>query len=269
MQLGHGIRSIGKDFPPRGKSADRSPAKGGSTPSEEAVGVLGNIGEGEMTFSLRSQTTAASKQATEPPIPLPVHRPEQHGAGIGQRDFGSDHELEARFLRRDMGANHARHAVSVGDGQPGVTQHRRLVHQLVGMRRPFQEGEVRLAMKLDITDRRCCPGERIRDRRRGIKLGVLLFRHDASLEEAVQEPTTAAPIAKDPRVRTVLPLGAVIVALDVLRAPPARRDPFRSPGAHHAAILRSPGHTNRRAVGNDRDHRNRLRNAQQSEGTAA
>ena len=58
-----------------------------------------------------------------------------------------------------------------------------------------------------------------------------------SVEKAVQKPATVALVAIDPYLRAVLPFGAVIVALDVLRAPPARRDPLRPPRADHETIL--------------------------------
>ena len=64
-----------------------------------------------------------------------------------------------------------------------------------------------------------------------------MFGHDASVEEAVEEPATVALVAIDPDLRAVLPFGAVIVALDVLRSPPARRDPLRPPGADHGTVL--------------------------------
>ena len=58
-----------------------------------------------------------------------------------------------------------------------------------------------------------------------------------SVEEAVEKPATVALIAIDPGVRAVLPFGAVIVALDVLRSPPAGRDPLRPPRADHQTVL--------------------------------
>ena len=124
--------------------------------------MLGDIREGEAAFPFGSLTTASGQEPTEPAITITVHRPEQNGAGIVQRDFGSDDQLETDLLGGDVSTDRTRQTVPIGDRHPGIAQPGRLGDQLVGMGRPFQEGEVRLAMKLDITDRRCSPGGRSR-----------------------------------------------------------------------------------------------------------
>ena len=115
--------------------------------------MLGDIGEGEAAFSLGGLAAASGQELAEPAITMAVHRPEQDRAGIVQRDFGSHDQLEAGLLGRDVGTDHAGQAVPIGDGHPGIAQAGRLGDELVGMRRSFQEGEVRLAMKLDIAHR--------------------------------------------------------------------------------------------------------------------
>ena len=90
-----------------------------------------------------------------------------------------------------------------------------------------------------------------------------------SVEKAMQKPATVALVAINPDVRSVFPFDAVIVALDVLRSPPARRDPFRPPRADDETVLSIPHHADRRTVGNDRGHIDRQRSVQKSKGTAA
>ena len=116
--------------------------------------MLGDIGEGEPAFSLGGLTAASGQEPAEPAITITVHRPEQDGAGIDQRDLGPDQQFETGLLGGDVSADRARQAVPIGDRHSGIAKPGRLGDELVGMRRPFQEGEVRLAMKLDITDRR-------------------------------------------------------------------------------------------------------------------
>ena len=162
MQLGDGVGSIKKDFAPsRVTPTGISPACGSNTPINQSAGVLGDIGEGEAAFALGRLAAASGQEPTEPAITMAVHRPEQDRAGIDHRDFGSDDQLEAGLPGRDVGADRAGQTVPIGDGHPGIAELGGLGDQLVGMRRPFQEREVRLAVKLDITDRRRRPREAV------------------------------------------------------------------------------------------------------------
>src|SRR5271167_3372534 len=120
-------------------------------------------------------------------------------------------------------------------------------------------------MKLDVTDLRCRHEWQVPHRPWHIKFGGRLFGHDTSVEEAMEKPATVALVAIDPYLRAVLPFGAVIVALDVLRAPPAGRDPFRPPRADDQTVLSIPHHTDRRTIRNRRSHIDWLGSAQESQ----
>ena len=122
MQLGHRIRPVAKDVTPARQVGRRLARRRRQHSREQAPGVLGDVREGETTFPLRSQPSAARQEATELPVSCAVHRPEQDGAGIHHRDLGPDDQLEADLPGGDVGTNDSGHAVPVGDGQPGVTQ---------------------------------------------------------------------------------------------------------------------------------------------------
>jgi hypothetical protein len=191
--------------------------------------VLGDVRERESAFSLGSLATAASQESTEPAIPIAIHCPQQNRAGVDKSHFRTDDQLEIRFLGGDMSTDHASQAVSIGDRQSSVAKHGRLDDQLAGMGRTFQKRKVCLAMKLNIRDRRCGRGSQVSYGRLRIEFGMRLFWHDRSVEKAVEKPATIALVVIHPDLCAVFPFRAVIVALDVLRAPPTRRDPFRPP----------------------------------------
>ena len=142
--------------------------------------MLGDIREGEVAFPLGSLTTASSQESAKPAITITVHRPEQDRLGVDQGDLGSDQQFEADLLGGDVSADHAGQAVPIGDRHPGIAQPGRLGNELVRVRRPFQEGEVRLAMKLDITDRRRLHGMEIPSRLRHIEFRRRLFGHESN-----------------------------------------------------------------------------------------
>ena len=125
MQLGDGVGSISKDFTPSRQLRRRIDGVRQQHADQQAAGVLGDIGEGEPAFSLGCLTAASGQEPAEPAITMSVHRPEQDGAGIVHRDFGSDDQLEAGLLGRDVSTDHARQTVPIGDGHPGIAQHGR------------------------------------------------------------------------------------------------------------------------------------------------
>ncbi len=174
-------------------------------------------------------------------------------------------QLEAGLLGSDVSADCACQAIPIGDSHAGIAQDGRLLNELIGVRGPFQEREVGLAMKLDITDQRRLHGMKIPRQVRHVKFRGRLFGHGESIEETVEEPSAVAPVAIDPNVRAVFPFGAVIVAFDVLSAPPTRCDPLRPPGADDTTALPVPHHPQRRTIGDNRSHINRLRYFKESE----
>ena len=87
------------------------------------------------------------------------------GAGLWlswqvEGELGPEDGGDLERLGRLGEADDAVEAVVVGDGERGQAESRRLLHQLLGVRRPVEEAEVRVAVQLGVGDRVGAAGER-------------------------------------------------------------------------------------------------------------
>ena len=92
------------------------------SPRQQTGRVLGDVGERQPTFPLRSVAAAARDQPAEVRVAGAVHRPEHDRRRVNRRNLGTDQQLELRGLRGDVRPHDSREAVAIGDRQRGQTQ---------------------------------------------------------------------------------------------------------------------------------------------------
>src|SRR5262249_44379368 len=76
-----------------------------------------------------------------------------------------------------------------------------------------------------------------------------------SIKASMQKPSAVIQAAKNPETRALFGFDDVIIALDVLAAPPAGRDALRPPRALDRVFFGPRPHTQRSPAGNDRHDR--------------
>ena len=93
---------------------------------------------------------ALGDQPRQPAVGGPIGGPKHHRRGVVGRDFGADDQFQPRLLGRPMRPNHAGQAVAIGHRQGAISQLGRPANQFVGMRGPFEEGEVRFGVEFGV-----------------------------------------------------------------------------------------------------------------------
>jgi hypothetical protein len=144
--------------------------------------VLGDVVERQQTFTLGRITSAAGEQAAQPAVASAIRSQKDDRRRVGRSDFGADQQLQPRRPRRHMRPHDSRQAVAIGDSQSAIPQLGGSLYQLIGMRGPFEKGEIRPAVQLGI-------GNTARQREsRDLRLNYRLsfrwrqFRHLYSIE---------------------------------------------------------------------------------------
>jgi hypothetical protein len=106
----------------------------------------------EFAFPLRGAAAAEGEEAAEAAVGGAVGGEENDRRCVQGEDLGPDDQLEPRLLRRDMHPHGAGEGVAVGHRNRAIAQFRCPGDEFIGMRRPLQEGEVRLAVQFGIGD---------------------------------------------------------------------------------------------------------------------
>ena len=172
MQLGDGVGAIAEELL---VASERSACIGvrfgqqrhEQDAREQAGGVVGDVVEREPALSLRRGPATDREQTGQPAIRGPVGRPDEQRRSVGRRDFGADERFQARRLGRGVDADDAGQRVAIGDGEGGQVQLDGPSDKLVGVRGPFEEGEVRPAAQLGVMGGDVGPGFRRAERTAG------------------------------------------------------------------------------------------------------
>jgi hypothetical protein len=117
---------------------------------DQALCVPADLVPRDGRFSLRRAQPPGRDQAAEVCVAAPVLSEKDEGRVVGQRDLRADDQMEAKLPRLYVRADDPVDAVAVGKGKRLEAKTMGLVHQFVGMARPFEEREVTLAPQRNI-----------------------------------------------------------------------------------------------------------------------
>src|SRR5438132_6073211 len=81
----------------------------------------------------------------------------------------------------------------------------------------------------------------------------------SSVEDSMEKPAAVIPAPKNPETIAEMSHDHVVVALDVVPAPPAGLDTFRTPGAVDPVVFARPAEPDRRTIRNERYSQDRQR----------
>ena len=134
------VQPVVVDFPRREQQANQSP------------GVLQEVVQGQVALRLRGPPLAQRKQPAQPGVGVKARRVDHDAQPrrLTQHQAAAHPQRQAHLLRRDVSPHHPGQRVGVGDAQGAVAQLRRSHHQLVRVRRPGQEREVRADAQLGV-----------------------------------------------------------------------------------------------------------------------
>ena len=120
--------------------------------------MFGDVGETQQAGAFLRFASTEGDQPRQSAISSPVGCQEHNRRSVDRRDLGSDQQLEADLLGRQMRPHHAGDAVRIGNRQCSISLFGRPLHEFIRMRRPLEKRKIRPAMQLGI---RKCLGVRI------------------------------------------------------------------------------------------------------------
>ena len=112
--------------------------------------MAGDVDELEPAITLLGAALAQGEKARQTSIGGAVGRVAEQARTVDEVEAGTDDDAEIHVPGRAVGADDAGERVAVGDGKGAQAQLPRLRHQLFGMGRAAQEGEVGRDLELGI-----------------------------------------------------------------------------------------------------------------------
>ena len=112
--------------------------------------MLGDVVEAKPALAFGGAAAAEGDQPRQAAVGSAIGGPKHDRRGVVGRDFGAHDQFQALVLGGPVRPNHAGQAVAIGDRQRPIPQFGRAADELVGMRRPFEEREVRFAVELGV-----------------------------------------------------------------------------------------------------------------------
>ncbi len=205
------------------------------------------IGKREKTFAFRRAQLAFAQEPAETAIGHPIRRiDEDVRRAVDEDEPAPDQELRQRrvglrleFVMRVEGAHDTRQRIAVGDADRRIAIHRRLRHELLWMRRPAQEGEIRRDPDFG-------------EGGHGNKIAFLFCDFHANSHRARIHCAERGGIAENPGPAAFRILDAVVVAgwLRFLMPPPFHGDALWPFGMGDDALGMAPAHVRRVASRN-------------------
>jgi hypothetical protein len=112
--------------------------------------VFGDVVPGEFREAFGGAQTGDAQEPAQIAVALAIHRPDDQWGAIDRVQFAADDESQALVLGGGMGPDDACQGVAVADRKPCVAKEFGLLDKFVGVRGPFEEGEVGFAVEFDV-----------------------------------------------------------------------------------------------------------------------
>ena len=117
---------------------------------QQPFGILGNVVEQQPALALLRPAAAQGNQPRQPAVGGPIGGPKHHRRGVVGRNLGADDQFQARRPWPPHVPEPRRPGCCDRHRQGGISQLGRPANQLVGMRGPFEKGEVRFGVEFGV-----------------------------------------------------------------------------------------------------------------------